>query len=169
MKLKITALTIAIVALCSLASSAQTKSAIAKKKSTSAQTKSTSAQTKSIVGTWKLVSQKVTYPDGNSFIPDSTKLNALKIYTPTTFVNVSQREIPEMGNQKIVVSCTGGRYSLIGNVYEEFTEFASFKDYKDLKVKFNLTLEKGRMHTVGSLSGADGIVTIYDEWFVKVD
>ena len=38
-----------------------------------------------------------------------------------------------------------------------------------MKVKFVLTLEKGKIHTVGSVTGADGKNTIYDEWYVKVD
>ncbi len=129
----------------------------------------TFAQKKSIVGTWKLVSQKVTNPDGSTFTADSAALNQVKIYTPTMFVNVSERVIPQTDNQKLVVSCAGGHYLLNGSVYEEFTEFASYKDYKGMKVKFALTMEKGRMHTIGSVSGADGNVTIYDEWYFKMD
>lgn len=148
MKSKITVLTLAIVALFCL---------------------NASAQNKSIVGSWKLISQKVTNSDGGVTTADSAALNSVKIYTPTMFVNISERKIPELDNQKIVVSCAGGHYTLKGNVYEEFTEFASYKGYKDMKVKFTLTMEKGKIHTVGSLSGADGNVTIYDEWFIKVD
>ena len=130
---------------------------------------SIAAQTKSIVGTWRLVSQKVTNPDGGVYTADSTALNSVKMYTPTMFANISERKIPELENQKIVVSCAGGHYSLKGDVYEEFTEFASYKGFKDMKVKFTLTMEKGRIHTVGSVSGADGVATIYDEWYKKVE
>lgn len=128
-----------------------------------------SAQELSIVGTWKLVSQRIINADGGVTTADSAALNQIKVYTPTMFVNIGERKIPELNNQKIVVSCAGGHYSLKGNDYEEFTEFASYKDYKDMKVKFKLTMEKGRIHTIGSLSGADGMVTIYDEWYNKVE
>lgn len=130
---------------------------------------SASSQVKDIVGTWKLVSQKITQPDGRIYIADSASLNSKKIYTPTTFVNIGERVIPEAGGEKLIVSCAGGRYSIKGNVYEEFTEFATWRGHKNLKVKFVITMEQGKIHTLGALSGLDGVETIYDEWFVKID
>ena len=79
------------------------------------------------------------------------------------------QKIPQLNDQKLVVSCAGGHYILKGDNYEEITEFASCKDFQQMKVKFVLTLEKGKIHTVGSVTGADGKNTIYDEWYVKVD
>lgn len=128
-----------------------------------------SAQKTNIVGTWRLVSQKIINSEGGVTTADSAAVNSIKVYTPTMFVNISERKIPQYDNQKLVTSCAGGHYTINGDVYEEFTEFASWKDYKDLKVKFKITMENGKMHTVGTLSGADGIETIYDEWFSKVD
>jgi len=128
---------------------------------------SLSAKDISIVGTWKLVSQKITYADGATYTANESALNQIKIYTPTMFININEQKIPQLDNQKLVVKCAGGHYSLVGDSYEEFTEFASYKDYKDLKVKFTLTMEKGRMHTVGALSGKDGVQTIYDEWYTQ--
>ncbi|WP_276089649.1 hypothetical protein [Pedobacter sp. JY14-1] len=130
---------------------------------------SAAAQTPDIVGTWRLVSQKITHPEGGVTTADSAALNQIKVYTPTMFVNIGERKIPQLDNQKLVVSCAGGHYSIKGDVYEEFTEFASYAGYKDMKVRFKLTMEKGKMHTVGSLSGANGAATIYDEWYSKVD
>ncbi|MGY4385449.1 hypothetical protein ACVWYN_002489 [Pedobacter sp. UYP24] len=127
------------------------------------------AQNINIEGTWKLVAQKVINSDGGVTTSDSAALNTVIIYTPTMYVNVSERKIPQYDNQKIVISCAGGHYSLKGNDYQEFTEFASYKDYKDMRVKFTLTIENGKMHTVGTLSGADGNATTYDQWFIKVD
>ncbi|NQX53036.1 hypothetical protein HQN86_05370 [Pedobacter panaciterrae] len=149
MNAKIISLTIAILVIFSLNSSAQTRL--------------------NIEGTWRLVSQKIINSEGGVTTSDSAALNQIKVYTPTMFVNVGERRIPQLDNQKMVVSCAGGHYSLNGDVYEEFTEFASYKDYKDLKVKFKLTMENGKMHTVGTLSGADGIITTYDEWYSKVE
>ncbi|MGY4385444.1 hypothetical protein ACVWYN_002484 [Pedobacter sp. UYP24] len=127
------------------------------------------AQNINIEGTWKLVAQKVINSDGGVTTSDSAALNSVKIYTPTMFVNISERKVPQYDNQKIVVSCAGGHYSLKGNDYQEFTEFASYKDYKDMRVKFTLTMENGKIHTVGTLSGAHGDADTYDEWFIKVD
>jgi hypothetical protein len=126
-----------------------------------------SAENKSIVGKWRLVAQKVVYADGGTYTADSAALNQVKIYTPTMFVNISERKNPQLNNEKLVAACAGGHYSLNGDIYQEFTEFGSYKDYKDLKVKFTLTFEKGRMHTVGTLSGTDGAVNVYDEWYIK--
>lgn len=128
-----------------------------------------SAQKINIVGAWRLVSQKIINSEGGITTSDSAALNSMKIYTPTMFINISDRKIPKYDNQKLVTSCAGGHYTINGDVYEEFTEFASWKDYKDLKVKFKLTMENGKMHTVGTLSGADGVETTYDEWFSKVE
>ncbi|MES2829771.1 MAG: hypothetical protein V4687_16555 [Bacteroidota bacterium] len=128
-----------------------------------------SAQNLNIEGTWRLVAQKVINADGSVLTSDSAALNSMKIYTPTMFVNIGERKIPQLDNQKLVTSCAGGHYTIKGDVYEEFTEFASWKDYKNLKVKFKVTMEKGKLHTVGTLSGADGVETTYDEWFSKVD
>lgn len=127
------------------------------------------AQGLNIVGTWRLVSQKIINAEGGVTTTDSAYLNQVKVYTPTMFVNIGERKIPQLDNQKLVVTCAGGHYSLNGDVYEEFTEFASYKGYKDMKVKFKLTMEKGKMHTVGAVWGADGIITTYDEWYSKVD
>jgi hypothetical protein len=111
-----------------------------------------SAQKTNIVGSWRLVSQKIINSEGGVTTADSASLNSIKVYTPTMFVNIGERKIPEYDNKKLVTSCAGGHYTLNGDAYEEFTEFASWKDYKDLKVKFKLTMENGKMHTVGTLS-----------------
>jgi hypothetical protein len=127
------------------------------------------AQSKSIVGTWKLISQKVTNPDGSTYTADSAAVRQVKIYTPTMFVTVAERKIPELNNQTLVIKCAGGHYTLKGEVYEEITEFASYKDYKGMKVKFILTMEGGKVHTIGAVTGADMNVTTYDEWYIKTD
>ncbi|MHA4894659.1 hypothetical protein ACXZ1K_07910 [Pedobacter sp. PWIIR3] len=129
----------------------------------------TFAQNINIVGTWKLVGQKVINPDGSVLTTDSAHLNQIKMYTPTMYVVVGEVKVPQLDNKKMVNNCAGGHYTINGDVYQEFTEFASWKGYKDMKVKFKLTMEKGKMHTVGSLSGSDGAVTIYDEWYTKVE
>jgi hypothetical protein len=129
-----------------------------------------SAQNKAIVGTWRLVAQKVTNPDGSIYSADSASTNMRKIFTPTTVVVIYEKLIPELDNQKIVVSCAGGRYMLKDEEYQEFIEFASYKDFKNMTAKFKLTIENGKLHTLGSLTNnANGQVAIYDEWYIKAD
>lgn len=129
----------------------------------------TSAQNKALVGTWRLVSQKVTNPDGSIYSADSSSTHMRKIFTPTTVVVIYEKVIPELDNQKIVVSCAGGRYTLMNEEYQEFIDFASYKDFKSLSAKFKLTMENGKLHTLGSLTHANGQVAIYDEWYIKAD
>jgi hypothetical protein len=128
-----------------------------------------SAQDNTLIGNWRLVAQKVTNSDGGVYSADSTSTNMRKMFTPTTVVVVYERVIPELGNQKIVVSCAGGHYTLKGSDYEELLEFASYKDFKSLISKFKLTIEGGKLHTLGTLTGADGKASVYDEWYIKAD
>ncbi len=129
----------------------------------------TFAQNKELVGTWRLVAQKVTNPDGSIFSADSTSSIMRKMFTPTTVVVIYEKVIPQFNSQKIVVSCAGGHYTLKGDAYEELIEFASYKDFKKLTAKFKLTIENGKLHTLGSLISDNGQVAIYDEWYIKAD
>jgi hypothetical protein len=111
----------------------------------------------------------VTNPDGSIYSADSASTNMRKVFTPTTVVVIYEKVIPELDNQKIVVSCAGGRYTLKGEEYQEFIDFASYKDFKSMTAKFKLTIEGGKLHTLGSLTHTNGQVAIYDEWYIRAD
>lgn len=119
------------------------------------------------IGSWKLISQKVTYPDGQISMGDSTNVFQHKVITPTTFVVTIEKKIPNYDNKKLAVSVAGGRYTLVNGNYEELTQYASFKGFETMKVNYKLTIEDGKLHTVGTLSGSNGESTIYDEVYVK--
>jgi hypothetical protein len=110
------------------------------------------------IGTWKLVTQKVTYENGQIFMGDSTNVFQHKILTPTSFVVTIEKKIPAYENRKLAVSVAGGRYTLVDGNYEELTQYASFKGFETMKVNYKLTMEDGKLHTVGTVGA-----TIYDE------
>ena len=117
------------------------------------------------IGTWKLISQKVTNENGQMFMGDSTMVFQRKILTPTTFVVIIEKKIPDYDNKKLATSVAGGHYTLVDGKYEELTEYAAFKGFETMKVKYKLTIEDGKLHTVGTLNGS----TIYDELYVRED
>jgi hypothetical protein len=138
----------------------------AQKKTTGALKKS-SANTDHI-GTWKLLSQKITYANGQIAIGDSSNVFQRKILTPTTFVVVIEKKIPNYDNKKLCVSVAGGHYTLVDGQYEELTEYAAFKGFETMKVNYKLTMEDGKLHTVGTVGESTG-ATIYDEVYVRED
>ncbi|WP_214073516.1 hypothetical protein [Mucilaginibacter sp. dw_454] len=121
------------------------------------------------IGTWRLLSQKVTYPNGQISIGDSSNVFQHKILTPKTFVVVIEKKIPAYDNKKLCVSVAGGHYTLVDGNYEELTEYAAFKGFETMQVKYKLTMENGKLHTVGTLGSSNGESTIYDEVYVRED
>ena len=116
------------------------------------------------IGTWKLLSQKVTSESGQIRIGDSTNVFQRKILTPSNFVVVIEAKIPNYDNKKLAVSVAGGHYTLVDGNYEELTQYASFKGFETMKVNYKLTIEDGKLHTVGTVGS-----TIYDELYVRED
>lgn len=124
------------------------------------------AQNKSHVGEWKLASQKVTTADGRIFQGDSTNIMQRKILTSLNQVIVIGERMVD--GQRLASSVHGGYYTLNGKDYTEKLEYAAYKDYDKMKCNFQVTVEGDKMHQVGTLEGADGVKTTYDEMYVRV-
>lgn len=151
----------------SFAQSSQEKKVKEKKRSakTIADQKDLVADNTAHIGTWKLILQKVSDENGPTFMGDSTMVFQRKILTPTTFVVIIERKIPDYDNKKLATSVAGGHYTLVDGNYEELTEYASFKGFETMKVNYKLTIEDGKLHTVGTVGGS----TIYDELYIRED
>ncbi|WP_214073517.1 hypothetical protein [Mucilaginibacter sp. dw_454] len=122
------------------------------------------------LGTWKLVSSKVTYPDGQIFVGDSSNILQRKIITPNNFVIIIERKIPSLDNKRRATSVAGGHYTLVNGNYEEVTEYASWKGFENVKINGQIMMEHGKLHAVANLTGLNGPgVSIYDEWYVRED
>ena len=117
------------------------------------------------IGIWRLISQKVTYSPGNVFMGDSSSVFQRKILRPHTFVVIIEKIIPDYENKKLATSVAGGHYTLVDGNYEEHTEYAAFKGFETMEIKYKLTIEDGKLHTVGTFNGT----TIYDELYIRED
>lgn len=159
MKNKILSLTIAATLICA-AGVAQTQ----KKKVHNATTK-TSSNSTAHIGTWKLISQKITYQNGQMLLSDSGSVFLRKILTPTNFVVIVEKKVPELNNRKIAASVSGGTYSLVNGNYQEFTKYAAFDGFEKMKINYKLTIKDGKLHTVGTIGGPE----IYEELYERVD
>lgn len=159
MKNKILSLTLAATLICA-AGVAQMQ----KKKVNNATIK-TSSNSIAHIGTWKLISQKITYQNGQMLLSDSGSVFLRKILTPTNFVVIVEKKVPELNNRKIAVSVSGGIYSLENGNYQEFTKYAAFDGFEKMKVNYKLTIKDGKLHTVGTIGGPE----IYEELYERVD
>lgn len=133
--------------------------------------KKTVGTNKSYPGTWKLISQKVTYPNGQVFTGDSSTIIQRKIITPTSFVIIIEKKIPEYDNKRLATSVAGGRFTINNGNYEEFTQYASWKGFEVLKIKGKLSVENDKLHLVANANNYLGSAetTIFDEWYIRQD
>ncbi|MES2426058.1 MAG: hypothetical protein V4560_03765 [Bacteroidota bacterium] len=136
---------------------------------TFAQSKSKTVNTNSYLGNWRLLSQKVTYPNGQTGMGDSTNIFQRKIITPNTFVIIIEQNIPSYNNKRLATSVAGGRYTIDKGYYQEFTQYASWKGFEVLKINGKLTVENGKLHLVANLNNYVGFTetTIFDEWYIR--
>ena len=117
------------------------------------------------IGTWKLISQKITYENGQVLTSDSASIFLKKILTPTNFVVIVEKKIPELNNKKLAASVSGGTYSLVDGNYQEFTKYAAFDGFEKMNINYKLTVKEGKLHTIGTI----GDPTIYEEVYERVD
>ena len=117
------------------------------------------------IGTWKLVNQKITHENGQIELLDSSSIFLRKILTPTNFVVVVEKKIPELNNKKIVTAVAGGIYSLINGSYQEFSKYATFAGFEETKVNYKLTMKDGKLYTIGTSGGPN----VYEETYERVD
>jgi hypothetical protein len=119
------------------------------------------------IGAWKLVSQKITYANGQIFLGDSTNVFQRLILTPTACVVIGEAKIPDYDNKKLAISVAGGHYTLVNGNYQVSMQYASYKGFETMKVDYKLTMENGKLHMAGTVT--DSKVTIYDEVYVRED
>lgn len=129
------------------------------------QKQNTSGKNSAHIGTWKLVSQKITHNNGQVELLDSSTIFLRKILTPTNFVVIVEQKIPELNNKKLATAVSGGTYSLVNGNYQEFTKYAAFQGFEEMKVNYKLTIKDGKLHTIGTSGGPN----VYEEIYEKVD
>ncbi|MDO1448371.1 hypothetical protein Q0590_18995 [Rhodocytophaga aerolata] len=111
------------------------------------------------VGTWHMMTQKVTNPKGKTTKTDMSKLKQVKIITPTHWMFISENI--DNGKKKFR-SALGGSYTLNGTRYVEAIENA-----EDVQTDYSLRIKGNKLHMVGSLTTAEGEKYIYDETYQR--
>lgn len=121
------------------------------------------------VGTWRLVSASYTNSKMQRQSVDRTKVEEIKIITPTHFMWMSW--VPDQANpdKKVFGGAGGGRYTINGIKYLETLDYASWEGYETNITDFSLRVEGDKMYQMGALSNAEGEKTIIEEeWHREV-
>jgi hypothetical protein len=111
------------------------------------------------VGTWHMMSQKVTNPKGKTTKTDMTRLKQVKIITPTHWMFIAENI--ENGKKKFR-NALGGSYTLHGTKYVEAIENA-----EDVQTDYTLQVKGNKLHMVGSLTTPEGEKYVYDEIYQR--
>ena len=104
----------------------------------------TYAQKNSLVGTWKLVSSKITMNDTTSTSDDS-KGETMKIITPTHFALLSK------GTDGALQYAGGGRVTMDNRNYTETIAFFSEKSMLNKVGVFTYSIEGNKCHFEGKI------------------
>ena len=105
---------------------------------------STYAQNKALVGTWKLVSSKITMNDTTS-TSDGSNGETMKIITPTHFALLSK------GADSSMIYAGAGRVTMDNGNYTETITYFSDKSMLNKKAMFTYHIEGNRCHFDGKL------------------
>lgn len=111
------------------------------------------------VGTWHMVTQKVTDPKGKTTKTDMNTIKQVKIITPTHWMFISENI---KDGKKSFKGANGGSYSLSGTRYVEFLENA-----EDIQTDYKLEVKGNKLFMVGSLTTPEGEKYIYDEVYLR--
>lgn len=107
----------------------------------------------SIIGTWKLVSGKMTRND-STFNYGSSNLNSMKIITPTHFAVFGQNADGSFSH------ASAGVATFTGNTYTESIDYGSFQNAMGSKMTFTYSIKGNQLHISGGGSG----YTFDEDW-----
>jgi hypothetical protein len=111
------------------------------------------------VGTWHMISQKVTDPKGKTTKTDMETIKQVKILSPTHWMFISENI---KDGKKSFKGANGGSYSLNGTRYVELLENA-----EDVQTDYTLEVKGNKMFMVGSLTTPEGEKIVYDEVYLR--
>ncbi|QHT71128.1 hypothetical protein GXP67_32985 [Rhodocytophaga rosea] len=111
------------------------------------------------VGTWHMISQKVTDPKGKTTKMQIDTIKQVKILTPTHWMFIKEHI---KDGKKSFAGANGGSYTLNGTRYVEYLENA-----EDVQTDYTLEVKGNKLTMVGTLTTPDGQKTIYDEVYMR--
>jgi hypothetical protein len=109
------------------------------------------------VGTWKMVSQTGTDPDGKAITTDLKKVTQYKIITPTHWMFVSY------DSDSLKGGADGGEYTLNGSKYVEI-----LKDENGVTTDFTVKVEGDKFYQDGAIIYPDGKKFVLHEVYQRV-
>jgi hypothetical protein len=122
------------------------------------------AQQSPLVGTWELISAKVTGPDGEKIFSDTKTHRETKIITPTHYMLISQ---DVKGDSVVFERTLGGTIRITGNKFVETPTLASRAEELKIKTDFTWTIEGDKMIQKGPVTLPDGRKIMLDELVFK--
>jgi hypothetical protein len=111
------------------------------------------------VGTWHMISQKVTNPKRKTTKTDMSKLKQVKIISPTHWMFIAENI--EDGKKKFK-SALGGSYTLNGTKYVEAIENNEY-----IQTDYTLRVKGNKLYMEGSLITPEGEKYILDEVYQR--
>lgn len=111
------------------------------------------------IGTWHMISQKVTDPKGKTTKTDMATIKQVKVISPTHWMFISENI---KDGKKTFRGANGGSYSLNGTTYVELLENA-----EDIQTNYTLQVKGNKLHMKGSLTTPEGEKYIYDEVYLR--
>ena len=117
--------------------------------------------TQSLVGTWKIISQKVTRGDSTS-VSDLKTYEALKVVSPT---HVSYLSVSKVDSSTLAFVA---RITADKDVYTEQFEHTSAKEMMGLKATFKYKIDNDKWSIKGGLT-LNNVVYVFDEIWQKVN
>lgn len=122
------------------------------------------AQQSPLVGTWELVSGKITEPGGQKITIDTLQSRETKIITPTHYMLISRR----IQNDTLKFERTlGGTIRITGNKFVETPFLASDPEELKIKTDFTWTVVGDKMTQKGPVTLPDGKIVMLDELVFK--
>jgi hypothetical protein len=103
------------------------------------------SQSSQLIGTWKFVSGKYTYPDRVNQV-DATKSNAIKIFTPTHFSVISMSP-----DGKEFRRANAGRLVVKGSKCVEYIDYSSGSEYLGKSYSFDIRFEGDKLIQTGMI------------------
>jgi hypothetical protein len=122
------------------------------------------AQQSPLVGTWEMVSGKITGPEGQKATIDMKTHRETKIITPSHYMLISQNI---RGDSLLFERTLGGTIRITGNKFVETPTIASDPEELKIKTDFTWKIEGEKMIQKGPVTQADGKVVMLDELIFK--
>ena len=117
-----------------------------------------------LVGSWEMVSSKITSPQGTKILKDNSFVRAIKIITPTYFISFSEEKV----DKNLAYFYQAGTVKLVGEKFIESPEVSSRDNFRATKTDFNWKVKDGKFIQSGDITFPSGDKFIVDEMIYRI-